>query len=478
MKGFARRVLALACATALAVSCNKDDASGSLSFAAPAVFVAAGERATVSYAASGVAASSLGVSGTPDGWEEPVLDVAARTITIKAPLGDTDADGKKVAESGTITLTGRAGERTAVTAKLFVARAATVAHADRSNCYLVSQPGTHHTFDALHRPDGVQLATASVEIVWQSRTGLIEYLALEDGRVSFYVPEGTDDPLKEGNALIGAYDKRGDLLWSWHVWVADYDPEAPEGVVSVDGVTMMRRNLGALGSANGTSEDILASYGLYYQWGRKEPFIGPNTYQASQGASAAMYNGKSRRVYLTTEASDAKTGTQEYAVRHPLTFLTAEKDADWCAESGAVRWAQTKTVYDPCPAGWRVADPSAFAGWTIAEPLDGADAADRYADKFGWQLERNGVQALFIGAGYRLYLDGKINNIYDNLPVRNAAMDMQPWTGYYWTTEAASAGVASAFYFWFNKSDVPGSGVHNGEAMGRANGMPVRCVKE
>lgn len=46
------------------------------------------------------------------------------------------------------------------------------------------------------------------------------------------------------------------------------------------------------------------------------------------------------------------------------------------------------------------------------------------------------------------------------------------------TTEAASAGVASAFYFWFNKSDVPGSGVRNGEAMGRANGMPVRCVKE
>ena len=97
MKGFARRVLALACATALAVSCNKDDASGSLSFAAPAVFVAAGERATVSYAASGVAASSLGVSGTPDGWEEPVLDVAARTITIKAPLCDTYADGKEVA---------------------------------------------------------------------------------------------------------------------------------------------------------------------------------------------------------------------------------------------------------------------------------------------------------------------------------------------------------------------------------------------
>lgn len=474
MKGFAGRALAVACAAAIAVSCNKDDASGSLAFAAPAVYVAAGQSATVSYAASGIAASSLGVSGTPTGWEEPVLDVAAQTVTIMAPLGDTDADGKEVAETGTITLTGRAGERTAISATLFVARAATVAHADRSNCYLASQAGTHYTFDAMHRPDGRELATASADIVWQSRTGLIEHLTLNDGRVSFYVP----DPLKEGNALIGAYDRQGALLWSWHVWVSDYDPESPEGSVTFDGTTLMRRNLGALDAANATSEEILASYGLYYQWGRKEPFIGPNTYRAAQGASAAMYNAKNRRVYLTTEASDAKTGTQEYAVSHPLTYLTAEKDADWCTESGAARWAQTKTAYDPCPAGWRVADPSVFAGWTIADPLDGGDAADLYYDKFGWTLERNGVRSLFIGAGYRLYLDGKINNIYDNLPVRSGAIDMQPWTGYYWTTESRSGGLASAFYFWFNKSDVPGSGVRNGESMGRANGMPVRCVKE
>ena len=54
---------------------------------------------------------------------------------------------------------------------------------------------------------------------------------------------------------------------------------------------MMTRNLGALAADNSSVENILASYGLYYQWGRKDPFIGPSSYNAANGASASMYNG-------------------------------------------------------------------------------------------------------------------------------------------------------------------------------------------
>ena len=69
---------------------------------------------------------------------------------------------------------------------------------------------------------------------------------------------------------------------------------------------MMTRNLGALAADNSSVENILASYGLYYQWGRKDPFIGPSSYNAANGASASMYNGGGSRVYLRTAASSAE----------------------------------------------------------------------------------------------------------------------------------------------------------------------------
>ena len=159
--------------------------------------------------------------------------------------------------------------------------------------------------------DGSALQTASVDIVWQSKTNLIQYLSLENGKVSFYVGADDDDDtvIKKGNALIGAYDAAGKLIWSWHVWAADYDPDAEGATVSFNGYTMMDRNLGALANGNASTDEILASYGLYYQWGRKDPFIGPSTYQASNGSSATMYNARSGTVKLEIVESSAETGT-------------------------------------------------------------------------------------------------------------------------------------------------------------------------
>ena len=70
---------------------------------------------------------------------------------------------------------------------------------------------------------------------------------------------------------------------------------------------MMTRNLGALANGNATTSEILASYGLYYQWGRKDPFIGPSTYKISSGQGAAMYNDSGSRTYVTMVASSAET---------------------------------------------------------------------------------------------------------------------------------------------------------------------------
>lgn len=121
---------------------------------------------------------------------------------------------------------------------------------------------------------------------------------MENGKASFYIGADTEDSNKilKGNAVIGAYDANDELIWSWHVWATDYDPEGENGSVELNGYTMMTRNLGALANGNATTSEILASYGLYYQWGRKDPFIGPSTYKISSGQGA-------RDVQLTAAAA-------------------------------------------------------------------------------------------------------------------------------------------------------------------------------
>ena len=485
---YMKRFAGLVCAVAAIVffaSCSKDKESGSLSFDSPAVFLSAGQTVTVGF--KSVNLQNLSVTNKPTGWSEPTIDVAAQTLTITAP-GSFDDDEVK---TGSVVLAGSPKGGSSVSATLFVGVVGSKdMSAEPANSYIVNTPDMNYLFDAMHKGDGkTSLATASVDVVWQSKSGLIQYTELRDGKVSFYVGADSDDDkkIKEGNAVIGAYDAGGTLIWSWHIWAVNYDPEKPENQV-FPGQTMMNRNLGALANDNSTQENILASYGLYYQWGRKDPFIGPSSYNAANGASASMYNGGGSRVYMKTEVSSAEAGTMDYAVRNPLTFIVgvsgSEYDWLWSAHSDDL-WGDTKTVNDPCPYGWRVAPSAAYDNLLISNTPEAGDA-----DKFGWTLDRPGVvPSLFIGAGRRIYRHtqendtkggGSIQNFYPtpiDKQVRSSALYNQPWVGYYWTTGTAAGTKSSAFYFWFDKADPANSGVENNTPQYRANGMQVRCVK-
>ena len=486
---YMKRFAGLVCAVAAIVffaSCSKDKESGSLSFNSPAVFLSAGQTATVGF--KSVNLQNLSVTNKPTGWADPTIDAAAQTLTITAPASFDDDEVK----TGSLVLAGTPKGGSSFSATLFVG---VVESEDLSgkpaNSYVVSKPEYNYLFDAMHKGDGTSsLATASVDVVWQSKSGLIQYTELRDGKVSFYVGADSDDEekIKEGNAVIGAYDAGGTMIWSWHIWAVNYNPETSK--VLFNGYNMMDRNLGALANDNSTTDKILASYGLYYQWGRKDPFIGPASYNAANGASASMYNGGGSRVYLKTEVSSAEAGTMDYAVRNPLTFIVgvagSEYDWLWSAHSDAL-WSQTqKSVNDPCPYGWRVAPAAAFDQLFI----DDIPSAE-YADKFGWTLMPSTVTgaSLFIGAGRRIYRHtqendtkggGSIQNFYPtpipDTQVRSSALYNQPWVGYYWTA-AASGTQSSAFYFWFDKSAPENSGVTHNTPQYRANGMQVRCVK-
>ena len=281
MKRFAGMAVLVTAVTLLFGSCKKDE-TGSFSLDKQAIYLPQGETVAVTFTASNIGV--YGVTSTPEGWDEPLIDASTHTIMVTAPSTIED-DTETI---GTITFSAKVNGGSNITASLFVGIVDTEdLSGSPANSYLINKKQTHYLIDGKSKGDGSSVPTASVDVIWQSQSGLIQYLDFEDGKVSFYV--GADDTttdIKEGNALIGAYDANGLLVWSWHLWVTDYDPAAEAGTVTFNGYTMMTRNLGALAQSNETTDDILSSFGLFYQWGRKDPFIGPSTYQASSGSSA------------------------------------------------------------------------------------------------------------------------------------------------------------------------------------------------
>lgn len=179
-----------------------------------------------------------------------------------------------------------------------------------------------------------------------------------------------------GNAVIGIkmadkkYNPVGDYLWSWHVWVSDYSGELQD-VSGGRGIKLMDRNLGANSNIKGDP----SSMGLLYQWGRKDPFIG-GTYRYWLREGKNLYR---TTTLLGTWKSKIVTykegGTLAFATNNPTSFITSqvEKGVDnfsateWQQEPYGGRmstlWQNSKkTIFDPCPKGYKVASRYAFSG--------------------------------------------------------------------------------------------------------------------
>jgi uncharacterized protein (TIGR02145 family) len=240
---------------------------------------------------------------------------------------------------------------------------------------------------------------------------------------------------------------------------------------------MMNHNLGADTNNEGKTDGktIYNSYGVLYQWGRKDPIPGPNDWNFSLNYDDVIYNSDNYSTPLNYEES-SKGGSIEWTTMNPLSVVIGNPDNafDWLSSGhdDALWSAKSKSNYDPCPRGWRVPDSKVFESLTIAANDDAMPWED--AQKmYGWWLEdtTNGNTHFFSAAGRRNYLDGRLDNmnVNEELPV--------PWSGYYWsaTTDGDSA---KALYFNLNTNTRTWNGIDTNRSMQRANALPIRCVKE
>ena len=330
-----------------------------------------------------------------------------------------------------------------------------------ANCYVVSNAGSYY-FKSVKGNSSTSVGTvSSVAVLWESfgtsttpSVGdLVKSVSYTDGNIHF----DTATNFKEGNAVIAAKNSSGTILWSWHIWFTD----EPQGQVYYKNAgVMMDRNLGATSATPGD----VGALGLLYQWGRKDPFLGASNISSTTTA-------KSTIIWPSYVSSNSSNGTIEYATAHPTTFITNNSsNYDWyytgSSSTDNTRWTTSesnKSIYDPCPSGWRVPDGGRNGVWSKAcgssssfsgYPYDSANEGMNFSGKFG-----SALTIWYPFSGYRFSDYGRLNFVGGS--------------GYYWS---ASPDSSRAYSLYFN-FDYNGY-VSPSDSSYRASGRAVRCLQE
>lgn len=220
-------------------------------------------------------------------------------------------------------------------------------------------------------PSSVEIDPVRAGLLWESDPGLITHVEYIYGYVRFKVKQDANG-YQRGNAVIAVYDSQRKVLWSWHIWVAGDEPQDVSYTVGDNKtIVLLDRNLGAVADVdNSNLED---TYGLYYQWGRKDPSMGPPSYDYLPQSTATIeyydyYGMKWNYAGVVAMAQPTlRDGVENpmYLIM-PTDFSMTTYQYDWLYTNVDNLWGdydhsaaestsqRLKTIYDPCPFGYMV----------------------------------------------------------------------------------------------------------------------------
>ncbi len=435
--------------------------------------------------------------------------------------------------------------------------------AGTANCYLAKKVNTWYKFKATVRgngaattaqisPTGSALAAnaaispTSAELVWETNGHgkIIQGVILKNGYIYFKT-----GPTAEGNAVIAAKDGSGNVLWSWHIWKTHFNlAEIPtqtyktsprsgmNGTIYSDvlpakrTLVMMTCDLGAASSAATNNDEVVKTFGLYYQFGRKDPFptaknrerrIDNNSETVDvfdrdgNKLNAATLRGGSYQI-INYSISSSMQSIISYSINHPLTFILygEENSFNWiyAAASQTATWKASnrlwggnlnnetsskrldtkftgKTIYDPCPSGWCMPPQDTWTNFTTT--LLNGDKNSNYnisiASLYNTPTEDkknyvDGNNSGFVSStgvfGRRYYINGNTGEqaFYPASGYRNGLNGQICDVGASscaWSSSPVSADLPQGACLNTNITWVYPVSSHS-----RANGFSVRCVKE
>ena len=343
------------------------------------------------------------------------------------------------------------------------------------------------------------------KIVWSDEKDLVTSPTIAhvggDGYLDFEVKQSD---IKSGNAVV-AVTKGGTVVWSWHLWFAPKSALTPIPVTNYQGKTYnfttetlgwkpkgevttynaprtvkvkVEQTIANGGTKQFTVINITQNNGgkkegiaTLYQFGRKDALPGTDTFYPTNSYSF-----------------DNTTGGRSlgYAIQHPENmFIYAQTGTyyyDWCNATYYNLWsadntttgfndnAVVKTVYDPCPVGFKMPASNAFTGFTSNGQYQSgaaninangtADSWDKFSAAYGHNFYTNGSKTatiFFPASGFRNNSDGSLNFVGS--------------FGYYWSAVPSSSNLGCYLYFSW-------SSVYPQDYYGRSYGFAARPVSE
>ena len=314
-----------------------------------------------------------------------------------------------------------------------------------------------------------------VKLIWADEQGLITTPKVVGSGASAYlrfrVPTSS---IKNGNAVLAVMDDSETVLWSWHLWFAPDDVLDKFEMTNKQGhkYSFSRETLGwkyihyektsydvprsvkvkirqIVGNNNSKKEATITitqkniskieGNATFYQWGRKDAFPGTNT--LAPGSSFVNKGGGNSGEFIRV---------YEF-IKNPNTFYTnyfgwmSAYINLWSANSTVLGYNDdpvVKTIYDPCPAGFKMPAPNAFTGFTTtgssSSPTKVVDNSPTTFNTIkGWEIwtdDSHTTSFYMPAAGYRAYDNGLA---IATLGVR----------GYYWTSALAYNGRGIRLHF-------------------------------
>lgn len=330
----------------------------------------------------------------------------------------------------------------------------TVPAAVRINKFWQSDAGRQADDWEAHCIDGSNAWVA--EVLWQDIKGkqVIKFCQ-EDGsladqyagaadEVSFSFVLTNDAVGSMGNILVGVRSADGDwtqedgYMWSWHIWITDYDPDESvgswvdgkyayqvpggnihkypsfEAIPMYSGKYIMDRNLGATRAESYEGmkrEHVIQANGTYYAYGRKDPFPGPVKIYDIEGVEKNFSDGN--EVDQRGMAITQGPGAIHASVRAPYKYYSRNDSnnsgEDWAADN---KWQEYdwndidkasggkgKSFFDPCPDGWKLPHYSVFDSFGSNTEVYAANChswtdltLNEFGEYLGWQIYLSGEE--------------------------------------------------------------------------------------
>lgn len=241
----------------------------------------------------------------------------------------------------------------------------------------------------------VQNASApatQASIVWTDKSGIVDGLSVTgsgaNAFVNVHVPA---DKIKNGNAVISVKDASGTVMWSWQLWFAPQDVLTTVKCYNWDNkvFNFTKENLGwQYTKWEGTTYSSERSVRVKVEQTAGNGFkqigyfdIAQAAYSVRQGYNTVYQFGRKDAMPNYVGVKDGnliEDGGNHMSIpnsiKHPETFYTYGTEGInnynyinvWAMNAGVTPTPShvDKTIYDPCPVGFRVPDGDAFTGFS------------------------------------------------------------------------------------------------------------------